>query len=115
MFYVYLTSPAFAQSASSLPNYSASWFDNTAAVIFGIFKHPIGAINTLIDNLIDFIAGVFPSTPNNLKVAALVDSISSVVPSVGRGVIADFFSKVTICFGLAIVIKVYKLIPFKAS
>ena len=85
------------------------------ALLLGALADPQGFLNQLICGVIDGIASFFPSTPDNLKIAFLVNSIGDSVPIVGRAVIREVFSTVGIIFGFVAVIKIYKLLPFKMS
>lgn len=77
--------------------------------------NPEGAVNKFANSVIDKVAIVFPSTPNNLKLGYLLDEATSSMPSVGRGIIGDIFVTISSMFAIVVVIKIYKLIPFKAT
>lgn len=76
---------------------------------------PIASINWLICSLIDFISAVLPSTPDNLKVAYLVSQAGSQIPGIGSDIIWDILESIAIIFSISVVIKIYKLLPFKAT
>lgn len=83
--------------------------------LLGALANPQGLMNKIVCGVIDGIATILPSTPNNLKIAYLIDSIASSMPAVGRGIIREFFITITAMFAIVAVIKIYKLLPFKAS
>lgn len=85
------------------------------AFLLGALLNPQGFLNSLICGAIDMIASVFPSTPDNLKVASLIDSIASSMPAVGRGIIREFFVTISAIVAIMSIIKIYKLLPFKAT
>lgn len=105
------SSPPSSTPSSSYPN----WFSSLGSVILGIITNPLGAVNAFINVIIDAVASVWPSTPPSLKIAALIDSVAATMPGVGRGIIREFFVTISSFFALAVVIKIYKLLPFKAS
>lgn len=85
------------------------------AFLVGALADPQGFINQSLCFAIDMIAALFPSTPEGLKVASIINLASEKMPLFGRGIISEIASTIGIIFGLTLVIKIYKLIPFKAS
>lgn len=85
------------------------------AFLLGALQNPQGLMNTIICSGIDFIASIFPSTPDALKIGSIINSISSSMPAVGRAVIADVFNSILAMVAIVIIIKIYKLLPFKMS
>jgi hypothetical protein len=85
------------------------------SIIIGAIANPAGAVNSFLCRAIDLVASVFPSTPPNLKIATLLTSAGDSIPIVGRAVVYDIFSTIAIMFAVVLIIKVYKLIPFKMS
>jgi len=76
---------------------------------------PAGFINNMICGLIDIIAIPFPATPNALKLSSLITSISVSLPVFGRALIESIIGTIRDLFVLYSMIKIYKLIPFKAT
>lgn len=110
------SSPSSSPSSSPTPEtptpepHAGFW-----AIVSAAIANPGGAVNAFINMIVDFIGSVFPSTPDNLKIGNLINSVGDSMPAVGRGIVREFFVIFSSCFGLALVIKIYKLIPFKAS
>lgn len=76
---------------------------------------PQGFANRFLIGAIDIIAGVFPSTPDNLKVYAILNSASSKMPIVGKNIVYDIAGTIAAISLISLTIKIYKLIPFKAT
>jgi hypothetical protein len=76
---------------------------------------PSGWCNSIICTVIDHISSVFPSTPSNLTIASFVQSVAGALPQFGMSVIYDIMSTIASIMALSLVIKIYKLIPFKAT
>lgn len=104
-------SPSPSPSPSPTPEPRSDFW----AIVSAAIANPGGAVNAFINMIVDFIGSVFPSTPDNLKIGSLINSVGDSMPAVGRGIVREFFVTFSSCFGLALVIKIYKLIPFKAS
>ena len=85
------------------------------AIILGAIQDPEGAINTFLIKGIDIIANVFPETPEELKIASIINSLGDQLPLVGTAVIYEILQALTAIFLISLVIKIYKLIPFKAT
>lgn len=85
------------------------------AFLLGALLNPQGLLNQIVCGTIDGIASLLPSTPNNLKIGSLIDSIAATMPAVGRGIIREMFVTLTAMMAVIAVIKIYKLLPFKAS
>ena len=85
------------------------------ALILGAINNPEGAVNTFLVKMIDNISPLFPSTPENLKIFPILDSISERLPIIGRAIVYDVATTIGTIFAILIIIKIYKLIPFKAS
>jgi hypothetical protein len=85
------------------------------ALLIGTVLDPTGAINALVCLVIDIVTAVFPSTPDSLKIGSLLNSIGNTIPVVGVGIVYDLFSTAAQMLGIVLIIKVYKLIPFKMS
>ena len=76
---------------------------------------PKGFINQLICGLIDLIAIPFPSTPDSLKLSSIINTLSLALPVFGKALIQSIIGTFADLFFLYATIKIYKLIPFKAS
>jgi hypothetical protein len=83
--------------------------------LLGALLNPQGLLNQIVCSAIDYISYLFPSTPESLKLGSIINSATSIMPAVGRGVIADIFATCAAIFALTVAIKIYKLIPFKAT
>ena len=90
-------------------------FSGVLAVILGAVANPEGAVNTFLIKIIDLIAPVFPSTPDNLKIFYILDSVSNQMPAIGRYIVYDIAQTIGSIVAIVIVIKIYKLIPFKMT
>lgn len=82
----------------------------TVAVTF-----PDSFINQLICGAIDLISIVFPSTPDNLKLSALINNLASFMPIFGKKLIENILGTARDLLSIYFLIKIYKLIPFKMS
>lgn len=85
------------------------------AFLVGALADPQGFANAFICGAIDMISGIFPSTPENLKIGSIIASVSSQVPAIGCAVLQDIVTTLASIFAIFIVVKIYKLIPFKAT
>lgn len=92
-----------------------------AVTLFGLvaflasaYVNPTGAWNGWVIGAIDHIASFFPSTPNQYTLSGLANSIADVVPF-GSGIIYEMFQSFIALGALMVIIKIYKLIPFKAT
>lgn len=85
------------------------------ALILGCIADPSGAVNKFICTIIDVVSVIFPSTPTQLRLGSLIDSASSIAPAFGTSILRDIASTVGSIFTISLVIRIYKLIPFKAS
>ena len=83
--------------------------------ILWAFANPEGAANLFICKIIDLVAFVLPSTPPELKVSALIASAGESVPIIGYGILLDVAQMIGVMLSVIVIIKVYKLIPFKAT
>jgi hypothetical protein len=85
------------------------------SMLIGAVRNPAGFFNTLVCNLIDLIAAIFPSTPERFQIVKVLDAIASVMPVVGRRIVYDIAGTFALMALLLLVVKVYRLLPFKAS
>ena len=77
--------------------------------------NPQGFINQLVCGLIDIVALPFPSTPEPLKFSSIITVLSTSLPIFGKVLIESILGTVKDLFILYFAIKIYKLIPFKAT
>ena len=85
------------------------------AFLLGALADPQGLMNRVVCGAIDMISGVFPSTPDNLKIGSIIESAGSVMPAFGTGLIREVLGTIAGMAAIALVIKIYKLMPFKMS
>ena len=85
------------------------------AFIVAAMIDPAGWLNQSIIYVIDMIASIFPSTPNNLKIEKVIMELSGDVPSIGVYAMKQAFLGFRDVFSLIGIYKLYKLIPFKAT
>jgi hypothetical protein len=85
------------------------------AFLLGALADPNGFVNGMIVGAINNVSSILPSTPDNLKIGYLIDSVAGSMPLVGRGIINTVLSSVSTLFGVRLVIAIYKLLPFKAT
>lgn len=83
--------------------------------IAAIFKDPLGFLNQCINWIIDLFAAILPSSPDSIKISTQVNSITNLTPGIGSGIIREMYNSFAQLAGFALIIKVYKLIPFKAT
>lgn len=103
---------------SSIPGFIKKWWV-PLSILLGIIADPTGAAGHFICLTLDFILSPLPATPNALKISSLVAGMASALgqsfPLIGQGIFNEVFSGMAIAFGLLVGIKIYKLIPFKAT
>ena len=85
------------------------------AFLVAALNDPQGWMNSVVITTIDSIANVFPSTPEELKIGTIINTVGDSMPLVGRAVVKEVFVTISSMAGIALVVKIYKLIPFKAS
>lgn len=85
------------------------------AFLVSALNDPQGWMNSVVITTIDAVASLFPSTPDSLKIGNIINSVGDSMPLVGRAVIRETFNTISSIAGIALVVKIYKLIPFKAS
>ena len=83
--------------------------------MLGALSDPQGLMNQTVCGAIDYIAHLFPSTPESLKISNVLNSVGDSIPGVGRAVIREIFTTIAAIFSISLAIKIYKLIPFKAT
>lgn len=85
------------------------------AFLLGALADPQGWMNSVVIKTIDAFAFFLPSTPEELKIANLIASIADELPGFGKAVIFEIFQGIGGIVGISLAIKIYKLIPFKAT
>lgn len=84
-------------------------------VLVGAVLDPGGAINAFLCFCIDIVAAVWPATPNDLKLGSLLASFAQSFPLVGWGIILEIIQTCVSMLVIVLLVKLYKLLPFKAS
>lgn len=77
-----------------------------------IINNPDGAINTFMIFLFDNFYGFFPSTPEQFKIANMLNAFATDYPNIGWGVVYEIFNGMGVMFGLWGGIKILKILPF---
>lgn len=85
------------------------------SLILGAISNPAGAVNAFICRIIDVILIPWPTTPESMKLGSLLSSFANAFPIVGYGIVLDIAQTLAGMGVLFVAIKIYKLIPFKAS
>lgn len=83
--------------------------------LLGALSDPQGMMNGVVNTVIDVVATILPSTPNSVKVGTIINGVASFMPNIGRAVISEIFVSLLSIFALVGAVKLYKLIPFKAT
>lgn len=83
--------------------------------LLGALADPQGWMNAVVCTTVDVIAAFFPRTPDNLKIANILNSVGDSMPLVGRSIVYEIAGTIATIAGISLVIKLYKLIPFKAT
>lgn len=84
-------------------------------ILLETISDPAGALNQLLVTMIDYVAIYWPETPEQLKLSNLVMGQLEPGTSVGEAIIIDIFQTAFLMLSVVVVIKLYKLIPFKAT
>lgn len=87
----------------------------TIPALIGAFKDPAGFVNTQICKLIDLVAGALPSTPANMKMGFMLSFASDMIDPSLRGIFSEIINLIFSLLSIVVIIKIYKLIPFKAT
>jgi hypothetical protein len=85
------------------------------ALLLGCIANPSGAVNQFVCTILDLIAFVLPSTPPQFRVATILQSASNSMPLIGYGVVNEIYNTASGMFLISVAVRIYKLIPFKAS
>lgn len=83
-------------------------------IILGAIIHPQGAVNGFVCRVIDLVAYAWPSTPPHLKLASLLSGAFA-PDDIGGYVVYEMFTTGAIMLSIVLLIKLYKLIPFKMT
>lgn len=83
--------------------------------LLGAIADPQGFLNGVVNATIDVVASVLPTTPDSLKIGTIINNVAGLMPGVGRAVISEIFFSISAIFLLFAAVKIYKLIPFKAT
>lgn len=83
--------------------------------LLGALANPQGMMNGVVNSVIDVVSSILPSTPSSLKIGTIINNVSSFMPGIGRAVISEVFFTLSSIFVLYGAVKLYKLIPFKAT
>ena len=84
------------------------------AIVLGTIQNVTGAVNQLLVNIIDWIAQYWPSTPDEVKIANLIQAATANT-GIGTAIVYETFQTIFLLLSVVALIKIYKLIPFKAS
>jgi hypothetical protein len=89
------------------------------SVILGFLSDPGGVVTAFVCPILQAIFQFFPSTPEQLKVINMFDDMiktfDKTFPIIGGGIFNEILSSVSAYFGIIVLVKIYKLIPFKAT
>lgn len=84
-------------------------------VLIATVADPAGAANQFLVTMIDHVAIYWPETPENLKLANLIMGQLEPGTSVGKSILIDIYQTGFLMLSVVLLIKLYKLIPFKAT
>ena len=85
------------------------------SIILGAISNPQGAVNGFVCRIIDLILIPWPSTPEPLKLGSMLGYFANTVPVVGWGILLEIIKSCVAILLIVLVIKIYKLIPFKMT
>ncbi len=85
------------------------------SLVLGAIANPEGAVNLFLCKIIDLIAAVFPSTPPEMKISYLLAGLGESVPMIGSGIVFSILQTLLGMMVIVLFVKLYKLIPFKAT
>jgi hypothetical protein len=102
------------------------WIGNTIrglwkpiSILLAFLINPGGVVSEWSCKILKFIFGFFPSTPDNLKLSTLfvkaISSFDKTFPIFGGGMLKETINTVFAVAAIILVVKIYKLIPFKAT
>lgn len=81
-------------------------------LVYQAIKNPEGAINEFLINVLSSVLILFPSTPEDLKVASLLVKFNESFPQVGSYVLGEIFSGIVGLATVFFVVKLWKMLPF---
>lgn len=82
--------------------------------VIAALRNPSGALNHFAIKVIDALASVWPSTPEGMTLAGILLGPTQQM-GFGRYVISEFFALCGSFMAVIVLVKLYKLIPFKAT
>lgn len=85
------------------------------AFIGGVILDPTHALQNWICWLVTNLCYFLPKSPDNLKIVNLGGRLADNIPFIGSGIIRKIISDFLLIIGLAIPIKIYKLLPGKGT
>lgn len=94
---------------------TAIGFGGITAFLMGALANPNGLWNQIVNASIDVIVFLLPNHPDNLKLITIVNSVGSLLPSFGTAIIFEMAVFTSSVFLIFLLIKIYKLIPFKLT
>lgn len=87
-------------------------FSSIFILIYQCIQNPEGAINSFMILLIDMIAGQFPETPAEYKLASLLSNFYAQVPWLPAAQLGEIFQGIARILSVFLFIKLWKLLPF---
>lgn len=81
-------------------------------LIYQTIQNPEGALNQFMIMAISSVIILFPSTPDNLKIASLLDQFNDTFPQVGSYVLTEILSGIVGLSTVFLFTKLWKLLPF---
>ena len=85
------------------------------SLALGVLADPTGFLNNCMVGLIDFIAFIWPSTPDDIKIANMIAQAFNGTEDWATFVVYELANTVSTVIAIVAVVKIYKLIPFKFS
>ena|ERR687885_2010937 len=109
---------ALLWALGSIPDFIKKWW-LPLSILLGVIADPTGSFGYFICIMIEVILSPLPSTPESLKITNLISqftqSLGDAYPVIGAGLLNEVFGSVGIVVGILVIVKIYKLIPFKMS
>lgn len=81
-------------------------------LIYQTIQNPEGALNQFMIMVISSVIVLFPSTPDDLKIASLLEQFNTDFPQIGSYVLAEIFSGIVGLSSVFLFTKLWKLLPF---
>ncbi len=89
------------------------------SVVLGFITDPGGMMSTYACKIIGFIFLFFPSTPPQFRISTLYQSMisgfSTTFPIIGGGILDEVLTTILSLLLIITAVKIYKLIPLKAT